>query len=53
VIGVGELTRQGQEIMAVNFRAVEVWSTVAVLYLIMTGTMTLILRITEKRMRIL
>jgi len=53
VIGVGELTRQGQEIMAVNFRAVEVWSTVAVLYLIMTGTMTVILRATEKRMRIL
>lgn len=53
VIGVGELTRQGQEIMAANFRAVEVWSAVAVLYLIMTGTLTLILRITEKRMRIL
>jgi glutamine transport system permease protein len=53
VIGVGELTRQGQEIMAANFRAVEVWSAVAVIYLIMTGTLTLILRITEKRMRIL
>jgi glutamine transport system permease protein len=53
VIGVGELTRQGQEIMAANFRAVEVWSAVAIFYLIMTGTLTLILRITEKRMRIL
>lgn len=53
VIGVGELTRQGQEIMAANFRAVEIWSAVAVLYLIMTGTLTIILRITEKRMRIL
>jgi glutamine transport system permease protein len=53
VIGVGELTRQGQEIMAANFRAVEIWSAVAVLYLIMTGTLTLILRATEKRMRIL
>lgn len=53
VIGVGELTRQGQEIMAANFRAVEVWSAVAVFYLIMTGTLTLILRVTEKRMRIL
>lgn len=29
VIGVGELTRQGQEIIAVNFRAFEVWLTVA------------------------
>lgn len=53
VIGVGELTRQGQEIMAANFRAVEVWSAVAVFYLVMTGTLTLILRIIEKRMRIL
>jgi len=53
VIGVGELTRQGQEIMASSFRAVEIWSGVAILYLILTGTLTLILRITEKRMRIL
>ncbi|WP_432289349.1 glutamine ABC transporter permease GlnP (plasmid) [Aminobacter sp. BA135] len=53
VIGVGELTRQGQEIMAANFRAVEIWTAVAILYLLMTGTLTLILRITEKRMRIL
>jgi len=53
VIGVGELTREGQEIMAANFRAVEIWTAVAILYLIMTGTLTLILRITERRMRIL
>ncbi|VAX01800.1 Glutamine ABC transporter, permease protein GlnP, partial [hydrothermal vent metagenome] len=53
VIGVGELTRTGQEIMAANFRAVEIWSAVAVFYLIMTGTLTLILRLIEKRMRIL
>ena len=53
VIGVGELTRQGQEIMAANFRAVEIWTAVAILYLIMTGTLTFILRATEKRMRIL
>lgn len=53
VIGVGELTRQGQEIMAANFRAVEIWSAVAILYLLMTGTLTLILRVTEKRMRML
>lgn len=53
VIGVGELTRQGQEIMASNFRAVEIWSAVAVLYLVMTGVLTLVLRLTEKRMRIL
>ena len=53
VIGVGELTRQGQEIMASNFRAVEIWTAVAVIYLIMTGTLSLLLRITEKKVRIL
>lgn len=53
VIGVGELTRTGEEIMAANFRAVEIWTAVAVIYLILTGTMTVALRIVEKRMRIL
>lgn len=37
VIGVAELTRQGQEIIAGNFRALEIWSAVAVFYLIITG----------------
>ncbi|MFZ1470801.1 MAG: glutamine ABC transporter permease GlnP [Paracoccaceae bacterium] len=53
VIGVGELTRTGQEIMASNFRAVEIWTAVAVIYLFLTGSMTVALRIVEKRMRIL
>ena len=53
VIGVGELTRQGQEIMASNFRAVEVWTAVALIYLLMIGTLTLVLHRFEKRMKIL
>jgi glutamine transport system permease protein len=53
VIGVGELTRTGQEIMAANFRAVEIWSAVAIFYLIMTGSLSLILRLIERRMKIL
>ncbi|WP_062235074.1 glutamine ABC transporter permease GlnP [Aureimonas sp. N4] len=53
VIGVGELTRSGQEIMASNFRAVEIWSAVAIIYLAMTAVLSLVLRTTEKRMRIL
>lgn len=52
VIGVGELTRQGQEIMASNFRALEIWLTVAVLYLIMTTILATILRRFEKKMKI-
>lgn len=50
VIGVGELTRQGQEIIAVNFRAFEVWLTVALMYLVMTMTIARILNIMEKKM---
>ena len=50
VVGVGELTRQGQEIIAENFRAFEVWLTVAILYLAMTMTIAKLLRMLEKRM---
>ncbi|MEA1924220.1 MAG: ABC transporter permease subunit [Pseudomonadota bacterium] len=52
VIGVGELTRQGQEIMASNFRALEIWLTVAIIYLIMTTTLATVLRQCENRMKI-
>ncbi len=50
VIGVGELTRQGQEIIAVNFRAFEVWLTVAIIYLCMTLTLSQVLRMYERRL---
>lgn len=52
VIGVGELTRQGQEIMASNFRALEIWSAVAVCYLIMTSALAFLMKTLEKRMKI-
>jgi glutamine transport system permease protein len=52
VIGVGELTRQGQEIMASNFRALEIWLTVAIMYLLMTTVLAMSLRHLEKRMKI-
>lgn len=53
VIGVGELTRQGQEIIATNFKAVEIWGAVAALYLIVISILTLGLRLIEKRMPII
>ena len=53
VIGVGELTRKGQEIIAGNFRAVEIWTAVACIYLVLTGAMTFVLRVVERRMRML
>ncbi|MFP4315014.1 MAG: amino acid ABC transporter permease [Desulfovibrionales bacterium] len=49
VIGVGELTRMGQEIISVNFRAFEVWLTVAIMYLIITMAISKFLRIVENR----
>ena len=53
VIGVAELTRQGQEIIAGNFRALEIWSAVAVIYLIITLVLSFVLRRLERRMKIL
>ncbi|MCF8108373.1 MAG: ABC transporter permease subunit [Desulfohalobiaceae bacterium] len=52
VVGVGELTRTGQEIIASNFRAFEVWLTVAIMYLIMTLSLSRILNMIEKKMDI-
>ena len=39
--------------MAANFRAVEIWTIVALLYLLMIGTLTFALRMVERRIRIL
>lgn len=52
VIGVAELTRQGQEIIASNFRSVEIWGAVAVIYLILTGIIALTLKLVEHRTQI-
>ncbi len=50
VIGVAELTRVGQEIIAVNFRAFEVWLTVGLVYLMMTLSIAKVLKMTEERL---
>ena len=52
VIGMGELTRTGQEIIAENFRAFEVWLTVAILYLMMTRTLSYVLDKVEQRVSV-
>jgi len=52
VIGMGELTRTGQEIIAENFRAFEVWVTVAIMYLILTRTLSYGLQIIETRVSV-
>ncbi len=53
VIGVAELTRQGQEIIAGNFRALEIWSAVAVIYLVITLVLSAVLRWLERRLKII
>jgi glutamine transport system permease protein len=50
VIGVGELLRTGQEIVAVNFRAFEVYLTVGLVYLCMTMAIAHALRRVEKHL---
>jgi glutamine transport system permease protein len=52
VIGMGELTRTGQEIIAENFRAFEVWLTVAIIYLAITRTLSYALSVLERRMSV-
>ncbi|MFB6434746.1 MAG: glutamine ABC transporter permease GlnP [Candidatus Malihini olakiniferum] len=53
VIGVAELTRSGQEIIAGNFRALEIWSAVAVIYLVSTLVLSSLLRLLEKKLNII
>ncbi len=52
VVGVGELTRTGQEIIASNFRAFEVWLTVALMYLVLTLSLSRLLHFLEKKLDI-
>jgi glutamine transport system permease protein len=52
VIGVGELTRRGQEIMASNFRAVEIWTAVALIYLVVITLLAYSLRFVERGARL-
>ncbi len=49
VIGVGELVRQGQIYIATTFRALEVYLMVALLYLAITLTLSLLLRLLERK----
>lgn len=53
VIGTAELVRQAQVTMAETFLAVEVWTLVAVIYLVLVTVIDYGLRWLERRMRIL
>lgn len=49
VIGVGELVRQGQIYIATTFNALEVYLMVAVMYLIITLSLSIALRMLERK----
>ena len=51
-IAVYELTMQGQVIISQTFLTFEVWFTIAVLYLVMTLTLTTLAGVLEKHLRI-
>ncbi|EJF91738.1 ABC transporter permease subunit [Bartonella tamiae] len=53
VVSIAELMRRATEIASTNYNYVEILSTVAVLYLILTVSLTILLRIIEKRIRML
>lgn len=50
VIGVGELTMKGQEIISTTYRAFEIWLTVAILYFILTFTLARLLQLLEQKL---
>jgi glutamine transport system permease protein len=52
IIGVAEIVRQAQQVVASNFRAFEVYTTAALLYFAMTLTISLILRGMERRLNV-
>lgn len=49
VIGFEELTRSGQLVIAETYATLEIWSVVAILYLVMTLTIAQLVRFIEKR----
>ncbi|ANE77035.1 glutamine ABC transporter permease GlnP [Dickeya solani] len=53
VIGVSELTRQAQEIIAGNFRALEILTATAIIYLVITLILTIGMRWLERRLKII
>ncbi len=51
VIGFEELTRKGQIIISTTYASFEIWGTVAVIYLIMTLSISRLVAFLEKRFK--
>ncbi|NKF23990.1 amino acid ABC transporter permease [Solimonas marina] len=50
VMALTDLTKAGREVVASTFSPFEVWFTVALMYLVLTGTLSLFVRRLEKRL---
>lgn len=50
VISITDLTKAGREVVSGTFAPFEVWFTVALLYLVLTGTLSWLVKLLEKRM---
>ena len=50
VISITDLTKAGREVVSGSFAPFEVWFTVAVLYLVVTGGLSLLIQRLEKRL---
>ncbi|MNI82182.1 Glutamine transport system permease protein GlnP [compost metagenome] len=48
---IADVMHEGEKIISVSYRSLEVYLAIAVIYLILTGTTTLILRRTEQMLR--
>lgn len=53
VIGLAELAQKGQQLTAETGRALEIWTAVAMFYLVMTFSLAMLMRLIERRMTIL
>ncbi|NLQ17135.1 amino acid ABC transporter permease [Marinomonas sp. M1K-6] len=52
VISITDLTKAGREVVSGSFAPFEVWFTVAVLYLVVTGGLSLLIQCLEKRLSV-
>ena len=51
LLTIHDVMHQGQKIISVSYRSLEVYLAIAVIYFVLTGVTTLALRHFEKRMR--
>jgi polar amino acid transport system permease protein len=51
-IAVYDLTMRGQEIIAETYLAFELWFTIAVMYLAITVTLSSVVAVMEKRLKV-